>query len=301
MLSPLFANFSLISGAIDQGGRLCLLAEHDQKAEEDVPHTAVFIVENSQVQDQVLTPWRAAGVSSLGDNNFFIVGEDGDYLHYLAGELIKGNIFKEYNQKNSFIVRNIISSSGVVYVVGMSGGLLKIDMSTKQAQDLAQKISEKPNFEGLVVDEPGGLVAYGWKGNVWQYLDHDWQKIKILSSEIFTCGLQTPKGLVYLGGRNGSLIYRLGQSWHLAQLEKQLSVDIWSLDYFQEKLLVLTEASLYQLENNTLTPLGLNTTSQGLSLKLLSHHNSLYLLSEKSLITTEDLANWADLDLKIML
>ena len=61
-----------------------------------------------------------------------------------------------------------------------------------------------------------------------------------------------PGKLVYAAGQQGVLVKGRSGSWEVVEWDEEVSVDIWDLCWFEEKLYVATMTALYTLSGNSL-------------------------------------------------
>jgi hypothetical protein len=246
--------FTFRTASLDSEGLLAVLAGHDEKEEEEVPHACLFILKNGEIQDQVLAEWSSGHLCNVGPGNFFVFGEFGDYLHYRDGDFTKGNLFLELSTDRVGVLRSGISKQGVVYWVGMSGLCFQFRPELQSGGAWDTGLPSDVDLEGLVSLPDESWISYGWKGNVFRWSDKQWNPIDVPTNVILTCGCTAEDGTVFLGGQNGILIRGKGENWELIEAESGPEEDIWGLYWFQEQLFVSTYLNIYRFNDGNFAP-----------------------------------------------
>jgi hypothetical protein len=275
--------FTFRTGSLDSEGLLAVLAGHDEKEEEGVPHTCIFLVKNGEIQDQVLAEWSSGHICNAGPGSFFVFGEFGDYLYYRDGDFTKGNLFLELSPDRVGVLRSGISKQGVVYWVGMSGLCFQFRPELQSGGAWDAGLPSDVDLEGLVPLPDGRWISYGRKGNVFRWSNKQWEQVDVPTNGILTCGCTAEDGTVFLGGQGGVLIRGNGEKWEVIEAESGPEEDIWGLCWFQGQLFVSTCLSVYRFRKGGFAPEAFSGESPESFYHVAHNHREMYSVGPKSL------------------
>jgi len=109
-------------------------------------------------------------------------------------------------------------------------------------------------FESMDGYSAKEIYAVGWGGEIWQYDGSKWTDRNGPTSVILSSVCCAPDGVVYITGQQGIMIRGRNDLWETIAWDDDVSVDLWDLCWFQDKLYVSSMTALFTLEGNTLAP-----------------------------------------------
>ena len=219
--------------------------------EEGIAHTSAISVDGGQWADTEDTDWdsTAIAVAKKPTEKLVFIGEDGDVCTYVGG-----NSTKESIKPQPKVIRNAKTIEGFVFACGMLRQVFHRvgEGSWKDISAPFPTGGEEVGFEAIDGFSLKEIYAVGWGGEIWQYDGRKWTNRNSPTNVILTAVCCAPNNKVYVAGQEGILIIGRNATWEAVQWEGDVSVDIWDLCWFQDKLYVATMTNLYTLEGNQL-------------------------------------------------
>jgi hypothetical protein len=219
---------------------------------QDIAHTSLIAIDQGHWADAVNTEWdsTAIAVARLPTENAVIVGEDGDVVVYLGG----GKSTSEKISPDPVVIRRACNIGGYVFVCGMKRQVYKRVDEGKWVDVSAPfpDASEKVGFEAIDGFSDKEIYAVGWKGEIWEYDGSKWTDRYSPTNVILSAVCCGPDNMVYACGQQGVMIRGRNSSWEIIEWDNEVSVDLWDLCWFQDKLYVATITNLYTLDENQL-------------------------------------------------
>ena len=119
---------------------------------------------------------------------------------------------------------------------------------------------EKVGFEAIDGYSDKEIYAVGWerKNLAIRRCRLDWPGSP--TNVILAAVCCAPNDVVYTAGQQGVLIEGRNDAWEAIQWEDDVTVDLWDLCWFQEKLYVATMTALYTLNGNSLVEVDFGET-----------------------------------------
>lgn len=254
MKSRFVAAREFVRGVASRRDRVFVISKGKALLQEGVAHTSVVSVEGGRWVDVVDTEWdsTAIAVARLPAPKLVVVGEDGDVNVYLGG----GKSAAEKISPDPVLIRHARTIEGYVYVCGMKRQVSRraderrwVDMSAPFPDP-----SERVGFEAIDGYSSKEVYAVGWGGEIWQFDGAKWTDRLGPTSVILGAVCCAPDGVVYAAGQQGVMIRGRNDAWEVIEWENDVSVDLWDLCWYRDKLYVASMTGLYTLEGNTLAP-----------------------------------------------
>jgi hypothetical protein len=110
---------------------------------------------------------------------------------------------------------------------------------------------ERVGFEAIDGYSDTEIYAVGWNGEIWEFDGTDWIGRDSPTNVILAAVCCAPNDVVYTAGLQGVLIEGRKDAWEAVRWEDDVTVDLWDLCWFQEKLYVATMTALYTLNGNS--------------------------------------------------
>jgi hypothetical protein len=179
-----------------------------------------------------------------------MIGEDGDVAVCLGGDESRS----EKLSPQPVMIRNARTIGGFVFACGMKRQVYQ-RIDEDQWVDISAPFpanNEKAGFEAIDGFSTKEIYAIGWGGEIWKFNGTKWANKASPTNVILTSVCCAPNGVVYICGQQGVMITGRQDAWELVEWEDDVSVDLWDLCWFQDKLYVATMTNLYTFEQNRL-------------------------------------------------
>jgi hypothetical protein len=254
MKSPFVASREFVRGVASRADRVFIISKAKVLLTQGTAHTSVVSVESGRWVDVVNTAWdsTAIAVARLPAPKLVLIGEDGDVNVFLGG----GKSAREKISPDPVLIRNARTIAGYVYACGMKRQVYR-RVDERRWVDVSAPFpdpSERVGFEAIDGYSAEEIYAVGWGGEIWQFDGKKWTDRNGPTSVVLSAVCCVPDGLVYVAGQQGVMIRGRNDVWEVIAWEEEVSVDLWDLCWFGDKLYVATMTALFTLEGNTLVP-----------------------------------------------
>jgi len=253
MATDVLADRELVRGAARTADLCYILSKGKDLLQRNVAHTSVIGLYRGDWAKAVMLNWNstALAVAKHPEERLVVVGEDGQVCVYVGGKKTDEQLSPKPN-----LIRNARSISGEVYACGM-----KRQVYRRTGADAwmamhasAPRKSETTGFESIDGYNEEEIYAVGWSGEVWQYDGMRWIDRDSPTNLILTAVCCAGNGVVYAVGQQGTMLRGRRDRWELVPWEGEVSVDLWDLCWFGDKLYVAAINGLFTLEGNVLVP-----------------------------------------------
>jgi hypothetical protein len=126
----------------------------------------------------------------------------------------------------------------------------------------SSKLDGTYGFESIAGFDEEDIYAVGWKGEIWHFNGEKWRQIDSPTIQILTSVVCAEDGVVYIGGRNGTLIKGRGDIWEIVN-RTGYNGDIWSMQFFDKKLFIATLDRICTLKEQDLEPVKMGNDYPG--------------------------------------
>lgn len=254
MKSQFAAAREFVRGAARWKDLTYILSKGKALMAEDIAHTSVIAVYQGAWADVVDTEWDATAiaVARVPKENAIIIGEDGDVAVYL------GNLqsVREKIVPDPVLIRNARTIEGYVYACGMKRQVYRrggenqwIDVSAPFPRP-----EERVGFESIDGFSEREIYAVGWNGEIWQYDGTKWTDRTGPTNVILSAVCCGADETVYVAGQQGVMLRGRNSAWEVIEWDNEVTVDLWDLCWFQDKLYIASMTSLHVLDGNNLVP-----------------------------------------------
>ncbi|MGR4868945.1 hypothetical protein ACIPRI_08725 [Variovorax sp. LARHSF232] len=245
---PMSSTNEFVRGAAYLGNLVYVITQIKKLLEQDIHHVNLIGVYNGNWGSAFNTTWdsTAIAIAKLPTTKIVMIGEDGDVGTYAGGTREDETITPQ-----PVMIRNARTIGGYVHACGMKRQVFKrvgekqwADMSAPRAGD-----SEEFGFEAIDGYAEDDIYAAGWGGEIWRYDGTAWTQCGSPTNVILTAICCAPDGFVYAAGQGGVMVKGRGDAWSLVNWEDEVTLDLWDLCWFQDKLYVATMFALFTFEH----------------------------------------------------
>jgi hypothetical protein len=248
MSEPVSKLREFVRGAARFGDLVYVISQMKSLIEKDIKHVSLVGIDGGRWGDAFNTTWDATAiaVAKLPAEKVVLIGEDGDVSTYVAGTRENDAIVPQ-----PVMIRHARTIGGYVHACGMKRQVFKrvgekqwADMSAPRAGD-----TEEYGFEAIDGYAQNDIYAAGWGGEIWRYDGTAWTQCGSPTNVVLTSICCAPDGFVYAAGQGGVMVKGRGDAWALVDWEDEVTLDLWDVCWFQDKLYVATMFALFTLEN----------------------------------------------------
>lgn len=235
-----------------------ILCKDKKLMKNEVPHTSVLGIDRGVWGRTVVTNWNCTAIAAAKkpEEKLVLIGEDGEVCTFVGG------IEKEEKTLPKVsLIRRANAIDGYVYACGMKRQVFKrvgedkwIDISAPY------KKGEKVGFEAIDGFSENEVYAVGWNGEIWKHDGAIWSLCCNLTNVILTAVCCASDGVVYVVGKQGTIIKGRNDTWEIVELEDEVQKDFWGICFYKNKLYISSMSELYTLNKNQLEPVDFKKT-----------------------------------------
>jgi len=226
----------------------------DPTTEENNPHVKIYLWFKGSFSDS----WAKFNAHSIcrisnPENALVFVSSEGFY-GVNSKTSIAGNIFEDSQpepiEPRYGSIRAVSEIKGKAYAVGLRGMVYRFDklaMWTRIDDDLPREF----NIQAIHGFDEYDIYAVGFSGQLWHFNGKKWRKLQLPTNLNLTAVKCSGDGLVYIAGHKGILMCGRDDNWQIIDHGVTMK-DIWSLEWFEEKLYLSTMSNVFRLDRDKL-------------------------------------------------
>lgn len=220
-----------------------------------------------------------------------VVSPDGEVLTYVGG-----NQGAEKISPKPFEIRGLAVINGHAFACGM-----KREVYSRNAKGQWKAISapfekgkEVVGFEAMAGFDEQEMYAVGWGGEIWEFSKKEWIQRESPVAEILTGIRCAEDGMVYICGRNGTLLKGRHNKWE-AFSSAELTDDCWDIISFKNRIFVSTMTSLWELNGSQLSPVNFGKKAPVSCYRLTAAEGVMWSLGQQDLYSFDG-KKWEEVD-----
>nr|WP_251010906.1 hypothetical protein [Variovorax paradoxus] len=242
-----------VRGAARLADLVYVISQMKTLIEQDINHVSLVGLYKGNWGDAFNTTWNATAIAiaKFPAEKVVLIGEDGDVATYVGGKREDDAI-----RPQPVMIRHARTIAGEVYACGSKRQVFR-RTGEKQWRDMSAPRADQTEefgFEGIDGYAENDIYAAGWGGEIWRYDGAGWASCASPTNVILTALCCAGDGNVYACGQGGVLVKGRNDAWASIAWEDEVTVDLWDLCWFQDKLYVATMFALYTLDGNRLVP-----------------------------------------------
>lgn len=250
-----FKDLNIRTGVVRLSDFAFLLAADPKKEKAEIAHTLVYIWDREKFYEgEANFDADSCCIIQEPELGRIITAGSGSYSVQTRGDVISGNIFNNSHPKpvkpRYGEIRSVSEIGGKAHAVGSCGMVYRLDNLSDWTR-IDEGLSDNFNARAIHGFGTSDLYAAGGKGKIRHYDGTNWSKVDNLTDENLTCVKCIQNETVYIGGYKGTLIQAKKGNWKLLN-NKNMTDDIWDLEWFDGDLYVSTMNCLYRLEGDEL-------------------------------------------------
>ena len=253
MSEPVSKSREFVRGAARFGDLVYVISQMKSLNEKGIDHVSLVGIDGGDWGDAFNTTWiaTAIAVARAPAEKVVLIGEDGDVATYVGG--------KRENEAISpqpVMIRHAREIGGDVYACGSKRQVFR-RIGEKQWRDMSAPRAaqtEAIGFEGIDGYADNEVYASGWAGEIWRYDGATWTACASPTNVILTALCCAGDGNVYTCGQGGVLVRGRNDVWAPVVWEDEVTLDLWDVCWFNDKLYVATMFALFTLDGNRLLP-----------------------------------------------
>ncbi len=258
--NEMFAGYTLTSGAVRARDLAYLLGTDTRSVDEGTPRSRVFVRDRGRWIPPVDLNWnaRSCTICHAPAERFLAMSEQGYVLALGGGDVvvepriadgsdIPGPLteIREIAGKRAFAVGTLRQC----YVRQAPGRWERIDETCRATGRGAADFGFM-SIDGFSATE---IYATGWEGEIWGFDGETWSRKETPTNLALYRVCCAGDGFVYAVGQRGTILRGRGDRW-VDVPHEGTELDIWGCEWFQDRLVVATVHSLFDLGENTLAP-----------------------------------------------
>jgi hypothetical protein len=242
-----------VRGAARRADLVYVISQMKTLIEQDIHHVSLIALYKGNWTHALNTTWDATAIAVAKSpaEKVVLIGEDGDVATYVGGVQEDEAISPQ-----PVMIRHARTIGGEVYACGSKRQVFR-RTGEKQWRDISAPRAartEAIGFEGIDGYGHNEMYASGWAGEIWRYDGATWTACASPTNVILTALCCAGDGNVYTCGQGGVLVKGRNDVWAPVVWEDEVTVDLWDVCWFNDKLYVATMFALFTLEGNRLVP-----------------------------------------------
>ena len=294
MSEPMSATNEFVRGAARFGDLVYIITQIKKLAEQGIQHVNLIGIDAGNWGSAFNTVWpsTAIAVARAPTEKVVLIGEDGDVSTYVGGKREDEAITPA-----PVMIRHARTIDGLVYACGSKREVYK-RVGDAQWQDISAPragATEEFGFEAIDGYGVNELYAAGWGGEIWRHDGKRWTQCASPTNVILTAVCCAPDGAVYAAGQGGVMVRGRGDDWAIVDWEEEVTLDLWDLCWFQDKLYVATSFAHFTLDGQRLLPVNHGTMGAITGFNLTTAEGVLWAIG-KSDVASFDGSTWTRYD-----
>jgi hypothetical protein len=251
----LAAGFRFISAAIRERDIVYVSASMIDTNNPDLPYASFFDHDSELFGDIGDSKWNCVSLcaAEVPKKQMVALGEYGQVKVFGSDD--------EYEERitiDEVEFREIRTIAGVPYACGMDRHVYRRDGPNKWIPIFGDMDKQAApdivfGFESIHGYTHDDIYAVGWHGEIWHFNGEVWSQQSSPSNFILNKVLCAPDGYVYICGLAGLIIRGRNNNWEIVD-EGAIGLDLWDLEWFNDKLWISSHSMIYTLENNIVEP-----------------------------------------------
>jgi hypothetical protein len=242
-----------VRGAARMADLVYVISQMKSLIEQDIHHVSLVGLYKGNWGDAFNTTWDATAiaVAKAPTEKVVLIGEDGDVSTYVGGARED-----EVIRPQPVMIRYACEIGGDVYACGSKRQVFR-RTGEKQWRDMSAPRAERTEaigFEGIDGYTENEIYASGWAGEIWRYDGANWTACSSPTNVILSALCCADDGNVYTCGQGGVLVRGRNDAWAPIAWEDEVTLDLWDVCWFNNKLYVATMFALFTLDGNRLVP-----------------------------------------------
>jgi hypothetical protein len=253
MSKPISKSHEFVRGAARYGDLVYVICKVNALVEKGIDHVSLLGVDGGKWVSSVNTIWNSTAIAAVKSptEKVVLIGEDGDVSTYVGGDREDETI-----SPPPVMIRYAREIGGDVYACGSKRQVFR-RTGEKQWRDMSAPRAERTEaigFEGIDGYTENEIYASGWAGEIWRYDGANWTACSSPTNVILTALCCADDGNVYTCGQGGVLVKGRNDAWAPIAWEDEVTLDLWDVCWFNDKLYVATMFALFTLDGNRLVP-----------------------------------------------
>ena len=250
---PMSSTNEFVRGVAYLGNLVYVITQIKKLLDNDIHHVNLIGVYNGNWGSAFNTTWDSTAIAAakLPTPRIVLIGEDGDVATYAAATRQEESITPQ-----PVMIRHAREIGGEVYACGSKRQVFR-RTGEKQWRDISAPRAaqtEAMGFEGIDGYADNEIYASGWAGEIWRFDGATWTACASPTNVILTALCCAGDGNVYTCGQNGVLVKGRNDAWAPIAWEEEVTLDLWDVCWFNDKLYVATMFALFTLDGNRLVP-----------------------------------------------
>ena len=259
-MDKIFAGYELTTGAVRYRDLAYVLGTETASSDEDFPRSRVFVYDRGQWIPPVDLEWNARSCVVCHDpaERLIAISEHGYVVTLGGGEVVVEQRIAPGDLTPGPLTEVRCITGGAAYAVGtlrqayvreQPGRWHRIDQ-TCRATGPDASLHAFRTIDGFSSSD---IYAAGWEGEVWHYDGLTWSNQETPTNLALYRLCCAGDDQVYVVGQCGLILRGRGDRWDVIKHEAT-EEDIWSCEWFHDRLFVATTHLLYELQGNNLVP-----------------------------------------------
>jgi len=278
-------------------------SEAEEFAEKQIDHTYAYLFYDSKWY--LLKQWPNAVVSmahlSNGPTQLFFLTANGKVYRRASGVITEEIIDpSDDGPSDLLLMRRMIAIGDELIAVGMARRAYRRDVhGSWNAIDASCFVARKDRTSATgyndVVAYQSGLIAVGYKGEIWVYEGFAWRLDPSPTNVILTCIAPTLTGEFVIAGLGGIVLVGSPGRWRLVSHDLA-GAEFWSAVNFKGQVYLSSRSGVYRLEDQSLKPIALDSDRKPTTAYLSCTAESMWSAGSTDLYSTTDAVTWCRME-----
>jgi hypothetical protein len=252
MKSAFVQSSEFIRGCARRNDLVFIISKNKSLIDQDIAHSSLIAIFQGQWTGAINTDWDSSAIATaqFPIQRTIIIGQDGDVAVYLGNKESKN----EKLLPQPVMIRNANTIESYVFACGMKRQVYQRIDENKWIDISAPfpVLDEKVGFEAIDGFSLNEIYSVGWNGEIWGYDGKKWTNNQSPTNRILTSVCCAPNGKAYICGQQGIMLEGRKNTWEVVAWDMDVSLDLWDICWFNDKIYVASINNLYTLEGNNL-------------------------------------------------